>query len=52
MTEAIAILVGLLTLFAAYSLVAVFICLEKNADEFHWWCPLCCLTHLIARRFE
>ena len=52
MSEAIAILIALLTIFAAYSFIAVCICLELNEDRFHWWCPLCRLTRILARRFE
>ena len=52
MTLTAIILVALVALWILYSMVAVFICLELNSDHFHWWCPLCRLTRMIARRFE
>jgi len=32
-----------------YALAAVFVCMELN-DGPHWWCPLCAVLRLFAKR--
>jgi hypothetical protein len=35
-----------------YGFVAALICLELNEERPHWWCPLCRVCGLMARRFR
>jgi len=35
----------------AYALVSAFICVQLNNGA-HWWCPLCALLRLLARRIR
>ena len=40
------VIVALLFLVSAYCLVAVFVCLDRNDDALHPWCPLCLIGRL------
>ncbi len=51
MTTLVGIVGCVLACLALYALAAGFVCLELNQEMHHWWCPLCQLTRLFARRW-
>jgi hypothetical protein len=44
------ILIVILCAGAVYALAASMVCTERNDERFHWWCPLCHVCRLFARR--
>ena len=49
MTPTTLALISLLACAALYAFLAAFVCIELNTGA-HWWCPLCCVLRMFARR--
>lgn len=50
MTFATALL-ALFVFAAVYGFAAVLICLDLHHEHAHWWCPMCAVCGIFARRF-